>query len=150
MKRTKKLRYISAGTAFIVLLLTGSCTKLNEKVYDKVAVDQFLTRRDDVIRDFLRPFEHAYWSIQGNDIFAVNEDSSDELATVNRQGDWQDGGYYQRMHYHTWTINDGFTNGAWTAFYQGITLATNSLQDPEHDQPAEIRRKPAQGGADRE
>lgn len=145
MKRIKNLKYTSIGALLIVLLVTGSCTKLDEKVYDKVAVDQFLTRRDDVIRDFLRPFEHAYWSIQGNDIYAVNEDCSDELATVNRQGDWQDGGYYQRMHYHTWTINDGFTSGAWTAFYQGITLATNSLQDMEGiKDPAKLNVTPAE------
>jgi hypothetical protein len=112
-------------------MLTGSCTKLNEHVYDKVDAASFLSRRDDVIRDFLRPFEHAYWSIQGNDVYAASEDCTDEIGTYNRQGDWQDGGYYQRMHYHTWTITDGFTSGAWTNFYQGIVLATNSLTDME-------------------
>ncbi|HWV66695.1 RagB/SusD family nutrient uptake outer membrane protein, partial [Chitinophaga sp.] len=119
------------NTALGAALILGGCTKLDEHVYDKVDVSQFLTRRDDVIRDFLRPFEHAYWSIQGNDIYAVGENSTDEIGTYNRQGDWQDGNYYQRMHYHTWTTQDGFTNGAWTAFYQGIVLATNSLQDME-------------------
>jgi hypothetical protein len=109
----------------------NSCTKLDEKVYDRVDAEGFLTRRDDVIRDFLRPFEHGYWSIQGNDYFAAVENSSDEMGTYNRQGDWQDGGYYQRMHYHTWTTQDGFTNGVWTNLYQGIVLSTNSLQDME-------------------
>jgi len=112
-------------------LLTGSCTKLDEHVYDKVDAAGFLTRRDDVVRDFLRPFEHAYWSIQGNDVYAAGEDCTDEIGTYNRQGDWQDGGYYQRMHYHTWTITDNFTSGAWNNFYQGIVLATNSLTDME-------------------
>ena len=51
--------------------------------------------------------------------------------TPNRRGDWQNGGYFQRMHYHTWTPNDFFTDGAWSAFYQGAVLATNSLQDME-------------------
>jgi hypothetical protein len=127
MKQYKK--YITA-----LLLSAGvlnSCTKLDEKVYDKVDAEGFLTRRDDVIRDFLRPFEHGYWSIQGNDYFAAVENSSDEMGTYNRQGDWQDGGYYQRMHYHTWTTQDGFTNGVWTNLYQGIVLSTNSLQDME-------------------
>ncbi len=112
-------------------LLTGSCTKLDEKVYDKVDASNFLTRRDDVLRDFLRPFEHGYWSIQGNDLYAAGENSTDEIGTFNRQGDWQDGGYYQRMHYHTWNINDGFTSGAWKNLFQGVVLATNSLQDME-------------------
>jgi hypothetical protein len=111
--------------------VVAGCTKLDEHVYDKVDAAGFLTRRDDVIRDFLRPFEHGYWSIQGNDYYAANEDCTDELGTYNRQGDWQDGGYYQRMHYHTWTTTDGFTSGAWKNFYQGIVLATNSLQDME-------------------
>jgi hypothetical protein len=128
MKKNKKHIY---GIVLITAFIAGSCTKLDEKVYDRVDASQFLTRRDDVIRDFLRPFEHAYWSIQGNDIFAVGEDCTDELATYNRQGDWQDGNYYQRMHNHTWTTQDGFANGAWTAYYQGIVLATNSLQDME-------------------
>jgi hypothetical protein len=142
MKKNKK--YI-CGIALLLVFVMGSCTKLDEKVYDRVDASSFLTRRDDVIRDFLRPFEHAYWSIQGNDIFAVGENSTDEIGTYNRQGDWQDGNYYQRMHYHTWTTQDGFTNGAWTAFYQGIVLSTNSLQDMEGiTDPTKLNVTPAE------
>lgn len=129
------------------LLLSASifagCTKLDEQVYDQVDAAGFLTRRDDVIRVFLRPFEHGYWSIQGNDYYAANENSTDELGTYNRQGDWQDGGYYQRMHYHTWTPTDGFTNGVWTNLYQGIVLSTNSLQDMESiEDPSKLNVTP--------
>jgi hypothetical protein len=128
MKTYIKISYVAVALIAITAIVS-SCTKLDEKVYDRVDENAFLQRRDDVIRDFLRPFEHAYWSIQGNDVFAVNEDSSDEFGTYNREGDWQDGGYYQRMHYHTWTIEDGFTSGVWQNFYQGAVLSTNSLQD---------------------
>lgn len=127
----KNYRQYIVNAALSTALILGGCTKLDEHVYDKVDESQVLTRRDDVIRDFLRPFEHAYWSIQGNEIFAVNENSGDLIGTFNRQGDWQNGGNYQRMHYHTWTAQDDFTSGAWTAFYQGIVLSTNSLQDLE-------------------
>ena len=127
----KKNKLYITGLMLTALIGAG-CTKLDEHVYDKVDASGFLTRRDDVIRDFLRPFEHGYWSIQGNDVYAVGENSTDEIGTYNRQGDWQDGSYYQRMHYHTWTVNDGFTSGAWTNFYQGIVLSTNSLQDMEN------------------
>src|SRR5882757_6904481 len=131
MKHTNRLLYTIPATACILLLFAGSCTKLDEKPYSTIVASQFLTRRGDVIRDFLRPFEHAYWSIQGNDLYAAGEDCTDELMTPNRRGDWQNGGYFQRMHYHTWTPNDYFADGAWTAFYQGAVLATNSLQDME-------------------
>jgi len=130
MKKYFNLKNIKI-TSVIALAIFSGCTKLDEEVYDKIDAGAFLQRRDDVIRDFLRPFEHAYWSIQGGDVFAANEDTSDEFGTYNRQGDWQDGGYYQRMHYHTWTAEDGFTSNAWISFYQGIVLATNSLQDME-------------------
>lgn len=82
-----------------------------------------------MIRDFLRPFEHSYWSIQGGSTFMLQENSTDELMTLNRQGDWYDGAQYQRVHYHTWTPNDNYTSDAWNALYQGINLATNSLED---------------------
>ncbi|RVU02982.1 RagB/SusD family nutrient uptake outer membrane protein [Mucilaginibacter limnophilus] len=126
----KKNKFI-ISSALLISIISGSCTKLDEKVYDKVDAASFLTRRDDVIRAFLRPFEHGYWSIQGNDYYAVMENSTDEIGTYNRQGDWQDGGYYQRMHYHTWTTQDGFTDGVWTNLFQGVVLSTNSLQDME-------------------
>ena len=129
MKTKFKIYTGTAGLA--IALIIGSCTKLNEHVYTQVQESQFLTRRDDVIRDFLRPFEHSFWTIQGGDIFAVGEDCTDEFGTYNRQGDWADGNYYQRMHYHTWTTQDSFASGAWNAFYQGIVLCTNSIEDME-------------------
>ncbi len=113
----------------VLLLFSGSCTKLDETLYDKITSENFLQTRDDVIRDFLRAFEHAYWSIQGGATYMLQENSSDELMTPNRQGDWYDGAQYQRVHYHTWTPNDGYTSDAWNAFYQGVNLATNSLED---------------------
>ena len=110
------------------LCFSSGCTKLDETVYDQIKGEDFPSNKNDVIRSFLRPFEHAYWSIQGGSTFMLQENSSDELMTPNRQGDWYDGAQYQRVHYHTWTPNDGYTSDAWNAFYQGITLATNSLE----------------------
>ncbi len=122
-------RIISA--VCIVSLLSFGCTKLNEQVYDTISADNFLQTKADVTRDFLRAFEHCYWSIQGNNLFTIQEDPGDQLMTANRQGDWFDGGQYQRLHYHTWTPNDGYTNDAWSALYQGVDLATNSIEDLE-------------------
>ncbi|WP_344976527.1 RagB/SusD family nutrient uptake outer membrane protein [Compostibacter hankyongensis] len=125
-------------TLFTTLLM-GSCTKLDETPYDKVIASEFLQTKDDVVRDFLRPFEHAYWSIQGNgELFYLNEDASDELMTPSREGDWFDGGTYQRVHYHTWTSQDGFTSSAWNALYQGVDFATNSLEDIEKIDPVKF------------
>lgn len=128
----KRNRFINRAAAYFLLtifLLTASCTKLDEKLYDRITSVNFLQTKSDVVRDFLRAFEHCYWSIQGGSTFMLQENSTDEMMTINRQGDWYDGAQYQRVHYHTWTPNDGYTNDAWGALYQGVTLATNSLQD---------------------
>lgn len=128
MKTIKYFRYLGSA-ALGLMLLTNSCTKLDEKVYDKVDASAFLTRQSDVIRDFLRPFDFGYQSIWAGDGFVAGEDGSDEFMTPNRQGDWQDGNYYQRMHYHTWTSVDNFAGAFWNTLYQGIGFSTNSLQD---------------------
>jgi len=120
---------ILKSALFVVLLVVAGCTKLDETLYDRITSENFLQTKNDVTRDFLRAFEHSYWSIQGNNLFAMQEDPGDQIMTANRQGDWFDGGQYQRLHYHTWTPNDGYTNGGWEALYQGVDLATNSLED---------------------
>ncbi|WP_339070944.1 RagB/SusD family nutrient uptake outer membrane protein [Chitinophaga sp. 212800008-4] len=119
----------SRSLLVLALVFAGSCTKLDEQLYDRITSENFLQTKADVIRDFLRPFEHSYWSIQGGATFMLQENSTDELMTLNRQGDWYDGAQYQRVHYHTWTPNDNYTSDAWNALYQGINLATNSLED---------------------
>lgn len=129
MKRNTFLTSIIRFTALSLLLVVSSCTNLDEVLYDRITSANFLQTRDDVTRDFLRAFEHCYWSIQGGSTFMLQENSTDELMTLNRQGDWYDGGQYQRVHYHTWTPNDGYTSDAWNALYQGVNLATNSLED---------------------
>jgi hypothetical protein len=129
MKRNRFFKNIVWASLSLILLLTGGCTNLNEVLYDRITSGNFLQTKADVTRDFLRAFEHSYWSIQGGATFMLQENSTDELMTPNRQGDWFDGGQYQRVHYHTWTPNDGYTNDAWNALYQGVNLATNSLED---------------------
>ncbi|GAB3745714.1 RagB/SusD family nutrient uptake outer membrane protein [Spirosoma pomorum] len=129
MKRNKFFKHLTCASVSLFFLVTSGCTNLDEVLYDRITSGNFLQTRADVTRDFLRAFEHSYWSIQGGATFMLQENSTDEMMTPNRQGDWFDGGQFQRVHYHTWTPNDGYTNDAWNGLYQGVTLATNSLED---------------------
>jgi len=122
-----------AMTSFI--LFSFGCTKLNENLYDRITSTNFLQTKNDVIRDFLRAFDHGYWSVQGGGLFYAQELSTDELMTPNRDGDWFDGGIYQRVHYHTWNSQDSFTTDMWNALFAGVSMATNSLQDIEAIDP---------------
>ena len=126
MKRNKYFQYLGIS---IVLLIGNSCTKLNTVPYNAVVASQVLTTRSAVIADFLRSFGHGFWTEQGAQ-FQVQENSSDELMTANRLGNWANGGYGARLHYHTWTILD-VGDAVWSNLYQGASLAANSLQDME-------------------
>jgi starch-binding outer membrane protein, SusD/RagB family len=138
MKFFNKYKSNIAVSCFIILFCFG-CTKLDETLYDSITSQNFLQTKEDVVRDFLRSFEHGYWSIQGNGLFYAQELPTDELMTPNRDNaDWFDGGLYQRIHYHTWTIQDDFTSDMWDALFQGISLATNSLEDIQAIDPAKF------------
>jgi hypothetical protein len=123
------LKYTGSLLIGFAILFSDSCTKLNETLYSQITSDNFLQTKDDVIRDFLRPFDQGYWSVMGGNLFAVQEITTDEIMTPSREGDWFDGGIHQRAHYHTWTPQDNYTSDMWTALFTGISLATNSMED---------------------
>lgn len=129
-------------TCFI--LFSFGCTKLKENLYDRITSSNFLQTKDDVIRDFLRAFDHGYWSVQGGGLFYGQELSTDELMTPNRDGDWFDGGIYQRIHYHTWNTQDSFTTDMWNGLFAGVSMATNSLQDIEAIDPIKFNMTQAE------
>ena len=124
MKYKRLISYLGS-----VLLSSAlfSCTDLTETVYDQIVTENYYNTRQDVIRSAFRPFEHAFWSIGPR--FTINEETSDQLGTWNRDGWWVDGQVWQRYHYHTWTIDDDITE--WSACFTGIMYASSVLDDFE-------------------
>lgn len=113
----------------------AACTDLSETVYDQIVSINYYNTRNDVIRAYVRPFEHAFWSI--TPMYSLQEGTADQQGTYNREGWWLDGGKYQRLHYHTWTLDDGDLKGGWTGNYQGIMQVNAVLDDfktlnPDH------------------
>lgn len=117
-------------TKYIVGLLffTGlfSCTDLTETVYDQIVTENYYNTRQNVISAVFRPFEGSFWSI-GNR-FTINEQTADQLGTWSRNGWWLDGQVWQRLHYHTWTIDDTAYLDEWNWCFI-IIMQTNSVLD---------------------
>ncbi len=86
---------IIGGCVFTVI--TAGCTDLSETVYSDVMSDNYYNTRTDVIRAALRPFEHAYWSIQTN--IPLNELTADQIMTCTRDGWWDDAGQWTVLPY---------------------------------------------------
>ncbi len=114
-----------------MILATGlaitSCTNLDETVYDQVVSENYYNTQMDVIRSAFRPFEHAFWSIQSR--MVLNELTADQLITCARDGWWDDGGRWRRLHYHKWLVEDGDQLTEWNGCFQGIMQCNVSIED---------------------
>lgn len=109
-------------------LALGSCTDLDETLYDQVGSENYYNTKMDVIRATFRPFEHAYWSISSRHV--LNELTADQLITPTRDGWWYDGGKWERLHYHTWTVDDlSEAQTEWNGCFQGIMQCNLVIED---------------------
>ncbi len=122
----KFIKNIAVAAVSIVSL--ASCTDLNETLYDQVGSENYYNTKMDVIRATFRPFEHAFWSIGSRHV--LNELTADQLITPTRDGWWYDGGKWERLHYHTWTVDDlGEAQTEWNGCFQGIMQCNLVIED---------------------
>ena len=125
-----KIKYLIS-----ILIICMSCTDLSETVYDQIVSENYYNNKQDVISAVYRPFEGSFWSI-GNR-FTINEETADQLGTWSRNGWWLDGQVWQRLHYHTWTIDDTAFLEEWNWCFIIIMQANYVIDDlqklnPEH------------------
>lgn len=126
-----KLKNILSYTLGAALLVSApSCTDLTETVYDQTVTINYYQTHDDVIRAFLRPFEHGFWSVTST--YRLQELSADQIGTWERDGWWYDGGQWERLHKHNWGLEGGESDlitGAWNGCFQGIGQCNAVLED---------------------
>ena len=116
------------AVAALTVAALGSCTDLDETLYDQVGSENYYNTKMDVIRATFRPFEHAFWSIGSRHV--LNELTADQLITPTRDGWWYDGGKWERLHYHTWTVDDlGEAQTEWNGCFQGIMQCNLVIED---------------------
>ena len=92
---------------FAITIALFSCTKLDEKVYDKIPGTLYPENANQVANlsveayTKLRPMadDEGWW-------FLAQEISSDELCGPTRGADWYDGGKWVNMYQHTWSNDD--------------------------------------------
>lgn len=123
MKFLRNIAFAALGVAAL-----SGCTNLDETLYDQVGTGNYYNTKNDVIRAVFRPFEHAYWSIQSRHV--LNELTADQLITPTRDGWWDDGGKWRRLHYHQWNVEDGGdAQTEWNGCFQGIMQCNYVIED---------------------
>jgi len=114
-------------------VLMGSCTNLDENIYDRLVSNNFYNNKNEVLSAVLRPYTHANaWVTPGQDgWWRLNELSADQLAWPVKGRHGQDGGRWIRLHYHQWTPDDDFVWGAWRLMWWGLGLCTDPIENLE-------------------
>ncbi len=112
----------------MIAVATLSCTKLDEKVYDKIPGNLYPETPAQVASLSVVTYQKLQDMADDNGWwFLAQEISSDELCAPTRGGDWYDGGKWINMHKHTWTNGDEGVNRMWSLFWTGITTCNQTL-----------------------
>jgi hypothetical protein len=132
MKNGKKLIQYTALS--LLLMAANSCTKLDENIYDRLLTDNFYNNKNEVLSAVLRPYTHANaWTTPSGQPswYRYSELAADQIAWPTKGRHGEDGGKWKRLHYHTWTTDEGDLARAWQLMWWGLGLCTDPIENLE-------------------
>ncbi|TWI95595.1 putative outer membrane starch-binding protein [Mucilaginibacter frigoritolerans] len=120
----KKIYLFLTGLAAFVLV--SSCNKLDVPVQSQYVKSNFPTTTADytallgtMYSNLSSNFGVSYWRMQ--------ELSTDEAIIPARDGNFDDGGQYRQLHYHTWTFDHPNVITIWQWGFSGINTCNRLL-----------------------
>lgn len=123
-------RYFYIKASMVVVLLSASCTDLDEEnlLFDRVTTDNFYQTELENLSAIGGAYANIYGAF-GSDrhIWPLQENTSDEMVVPTRGADWGDGGHWVRMKRHQYTPQDPKTEGAWNFLYSGVNSCNRVL-----------------------
>ncbi|MDP9080490.1 MAG: RagB/SusD family nutrient uptake outer membrane protein [Bacteroidota bacterium] len=106
-------------TVVAAIITINSCKKLDVPVESQYVKSNFPVTQADYIAllgtmysNLSSNYAVPYWRMQ--------ELSTDEAITPARDGNYDDGGQYRQLHYHTWTFDHPNVIGVWQWGFGGI------------------------------
>lgn len=127
---------------FIVLGVGASCTKLNEKLNSTFTSSQVSSALGTQGVGLLLGAAYADLNfLSGQDqVFSLEENSSDESLVPTRAGDWDDNGVWRVIHNHTWNADHSQVLSVFNNLNKLNFDATNVLGfSPSASQAAQAR-----------
>lgn len=130
-----KYRYTAFLAAFIGIGLLSSSCDLREQPKDQISEEEAYKSPQLIYLNTVASLYNEVggdgWSqgLGGADrgLYDMNALSSDELIIPTRGGDWFDGGLWQEMFLHRWTVDNGIIKGTWDYLYRVVGKANMSL-----------------------
>ncbi len=130
-------------SALLVVIGAAGCTKLNETYKSTVPADQAAAALGPAGVGLL--LQSAYNDLPGifvgqDQLFSLEENSTDESLVPTRGGDWDDNGVWRVIHNHTWNADHGQVLSVYNGLNKLNFDATNVLAfAPNKEQAAEAR-----------
>jgi hypothetical protein len=136
------MKKLLTSGAFLVLLiyLTTACHDVNVPVNTELTPDIFPQNSSQ----FIQASGPPYAALRGNyalDYWFMQSLSSDEAILPARGGNWFDNQNYRMLHYHNWTKDHGWTNGAWSWLSTVIGTSNQALSILNQTIPATSPRR---------
>jgi hypothetical protein len=106
---------------FLTMAIFQGCTNLDEKVFDKLPVEEF-GKTEAQINALVAPIYRSLRGFFPYAFMSLSECSSDMAIVPTRKGgDWWDGGQYKEMRQHTWTANTSLIGGCYNNAMSGVS-----------------------------
>ena len=115
--------------AFLYIAMFVSCTNVDEEMYSDLAEGNYYQDKNSIIAALIRPFEHAHWCGWDGSRWYMQELTADNFVWTQKGKHGYDGGYWIRLHGHTWTNEEPVINSGWVGPYQGIMQCNIFIED---------------------
>jgi starch-binding outer membrane protein, SusD/RagB family len=127
--KTNKILFLA------VLLMSISCTSLDEGIYDKQVADNFYATPEGINATLANIYNEIRGDFSDGTVargvagadrgwFDLNETSTDELMIpIRTDGAWNDNGIWVQMYQHKWTPAHEFMRNTWNWLYRAVFKA---------------------------
>lgn len=129
-----KIKLFARTTASLLLMTMwlSSCTNLEIEETDSIISEDTATGFTG-LTDPASSLNDLYNTVGGDfqtqeNIYALQEVSTDELLVPTRGTDWGDNGIWRQLHNHTWGADHLFVLRAWNALNRSIFRATEIIE----------------------
>ncbi|OWK70859.1 RagB/SusD family nutrient uptake outer membrane protein [Pedobacter sp. AJM] len=112
-------KFIILFNIFACLVVLESCSKLDVDVESQYVKDNFPVTNSDYAALFGTMYSNLS-SQYGVPYWRMQELSTDAAILPARDGNFDDGGQYRQLHYHTWTIDHPNVRDIWQWGFGGI------------------------------
>lgn len=126
--------YIKLFITLFCAYTTISCSdNLDENVYSSVTEQSYKYTSADFDPAVSSVYSYLRSLISHGGYWQAQEVTADGIVMPPNASGWDDGGIYRRMHYHTWNSEQGHISSMWSAFYEGVILSNQVIEQIETD-----------------